>query len=188
MHRSTIARVLALGGLPVALLPGAAAQELPSTLAGCKDVSCPTNDGGDYTCTVADNDFDGVGLTRLADAPRGFERLALVKGVQVQAEGPGDDDDDDQDRKFKSVYYLGTPADVALDTLNGCAVVFQGVAPPFAADGNRKTTQGTCADSIPRGCIDALTERLRGLSAGANNNNDNNATCAAVEDALRDPP
>ncbi|KAK8087526.1 hypothetical protein PG997_002487 [Apiospora hydei] len=169
MYYYTFASVFALGCLPVALLPTAAAQDLPATLAGCKDVSCPMTDGKDYTCTVTDDKFNGVGLTRIADAPQALEGLTIVKGVQVQAEGPDDDHNDEkrEDRHFKSVYYLGTPADVQLQDLNGCAVVFQGVAPPFSADGNRKTTQGTCADSISRGCIENLTERLRNLSGNS---------------------
>ncbi|KAK7941647.1 uncharacterized protein PG986_014034 [Apiospora aurea] len=176
MYYYTLASVLALGCLPVALLPTAAAQDLPATLAGCKDVSCPMTDGKDYTCTVTDDEFNGVGLTRIADAPQALEGLTIVKGVQVQAEGPDDDHNDEkrEDRQFRSVYYLGTPADVQLQDLNGCAVVFQGVAPPFSVDGNRKTTQAEtprarrsgkpCKTPPVTGCAEML-ENEQGLGS-----------------------
>ncbi|ETS74483.1 hypothetical protein PFICI_14349 [Pestalotiopsis fici W106-1] len=158
----------------------ALAQDLSSTIVGCEDVACPKTSGSDDTCTVSDETFLGVGLTRIPDVPDSFAGLTIVKGVNVSTAGPAADSNGN-DRQYKSVYYLGAPDSQTIDNLDGCAIVFHDTLNGIKFNGvNSASDQGTCQDVISQSCIDALTQQVSTLWA----NETSGDRCAAVSDAL----
>lgn len=164
----------------LALVLTSLAQDLSSTLVGCEDVACPQTDGHDYTCTVADDRFVGIGLARIPSVPDAYSGVSLVKGVNVSIAGP-DQSTDDQDREYKSVYYFASPSGLDLTTLGGCAVVFHStVGGPQFNGTNTAEDQGTCSDVISQSCIDALTDRARGFGS-----NDTSNACDSLRDDLK---
>ncbi|KAJ5944119.1 hypothetical protein N7516_004287 [Penicillium verrucosum] len=151
--------------------------ELSSSLVGCNEVSCPKQ-GSDDRCTVGDNTFLGIGLSRIPEVPSSLEGFSLVKGVNVSAALAGKDNDK-ATRPFNSFYYLGTPSDIETTDLSGCVVVFHD-APSKTFDGselegNRNGTDiraasGTCSDVVDKTCIERLTERATNLAEEADGN------------------
>ncbi|KAJ5960403.1 uncharacterized protein N7479_007553 [Penicillium vulpinum] len=163
-------------------------EELSSSLVGCNEVSCP-KDGSDDRCPVGNNNFLGIGLSRIPDVPSSLEGFSLVKGVNVSAAMAGKDNDK-ATRPFKSVYYLGTPSDVETKDVSGCVVVFLD-APSKKFDGrklegnsaNRTDTRaasGTCSDIIDKTCIEKLTEKATKSAGDADGN-----FCTALEQELK---
>ncbi|KAJ5835010.1 hypothetical protein N7447_001036 [Penicillium robsamsonii] len=138
--------------------------ELSSDLVGCKEVSCPV-EGSDDRCTVGDDVFLGIGLSRIPDVPSSLEGFSLVKGVNVSTSFDGSNS---VTRPFKSVYYLGTPPDIEAKDLSGCVVVFHD---PPSGSFNGSTVEGsntgdetragtgTCFDIIGKTCIEKVTEK-----------------------------
>ncbi|OQE47265.1 hypothetical protein PENCOP_c001G06981 [Penicillium coprophilum] len=161
--------------------------DLSSSLVGCKEVSCPLQ-GADDRCTVGDNTFLGIGLSRIPDVPSSLEGFSLVKGVNVSA-GMAGKDNDKPTRPFKSIYYLGTPSDVETKDLSGCVVVFHG-APSKKFDGPKlegknngtdtRAASGTCSDVIDKTCIEKLTEKATKLAEDASGN-----VCTTLERELK---
>lgn len=155
--------------------------DLSSDLVGCDEVSCP-KEGADDRCTVGDNTFLGIGLSRIPDVPSSLDGFSLVKGVNVSA-GLGGKDNDKALRPYKSFYYLGTPSDVDAKDLSGCVVIFNDAPDkkfdgPELEGGNRTDTRaasGTCSDVIDQKCIDKLTERATKVAGEAGSN-----TCSAL--------
>ncbi|KAL4933188.1 uncharacterized protein BDV17DRAFT_104647 [Aspergillus undulatus] len=171
----------------VAPILSALAQDLSAGIVGCSDVDCP-NDGFD-ACTVADDTYAGIGLARVADAPESLNGISLVKGVHIDDPESGGDADNgaEEGRTFKSVYYLGTPSNLDVSDLSGCAVVFND--PPTrrfqepkvngTVDVDDRLATGTCPDVIQQGCIDALTEQASNVRY-----TDSNA-CSSLQSDLR---
>lgn len=163
------------------------AQSLPDTLVGCKDVSCPKKKkkkNANYRCTVDQNAFLGIGLSRISNVLRIPAGIYLIKGVNVSNPEQSTNDTDpgntnpdwaQETRPFKSVYYLGTPSALNVDELSGCAVIFNDAPARFFTRpkevtnlGNTTNLQaalGTCPEVIEQSCINTLTERARRLAA-----------------------
>ncbi|KGO38555.1 hypothetical protein PEX1_106490 [Penicillium expansum] len=162
--------------------------ELSSSLVGCNEVSCPKK-GSDDRCTVEENTFLGIGLSRIPDVPSSLEGFSLVKGVNVSAALAGKENDQ-ATRPFKSFYYLGTPSDVETKDLSGCVVVFHD-APSKKFDGPElegnhngtdiRAASGTCSDVIDKTCIEKLTEKASKLGEETNGN-----VCTALERELKE--
>lgn len=181
-----------LGSLYLFLAPilSVLAQDLPPGLTGCTEVDCP-NDGWD-SCTVADETYAGIGLSGIASVPDSLDGISLVKGVHVEDdEDRGDTDNGaDKTRPFRSVYYLGTPANVDVDDLSGCAVVFND--PPTghfnkplindSVNVNTRAAYGTCPDVIQQDCIEKLTEQARKTKYNGS------SPCSTLQSALQDNP
>ncbi|KAM0814413.1 hypothetical protein AB5N19_00203 [Seiridium cardinale] len=157
------------------------AQDLPSTIVGCAEVSCPKTNGSDDTCTVSDETFAGIGLARIPGLPDSLGGLSLVKGVNISVSGPGPDSNG-EDRQYKSVYYLGTPAALGLVTLEGCAVIFHSTVNGTKFQGeDMSTEQGSCPDIITQSCIDALTQQaVRSWNSAAGTNR-----CDSIDNTLQ---
>lgn len=172
------------------LLSSALAQD--SDLVGCKAVSCPI-EGTEDRCTVAEDIFLGIGAAPIPDVPSSLEGLSLVKGVNLTV---GGGEASENTREFKSVYYLGTPSNLEVNDLAGCAVFFND--PPAKTfryptelagprDDNEEAqnvtdtaaASGTCSEVINQACIDRLTERARSIINDADDNG-----CALLEDEL----
>lgn len=178
-------RTLALLSL---LLSSTFAQD--SDLVGCKAVSCPI-EGTEDRCTVAEDTFLGIGTAPIPDVPSSLEGLSLVKGVNLTV-GEGKENA----YEFKSIYYLGTPSDLEVNDLAGCAVFFNDppakifqypteLAGPKDDNGeaqnvtNTAAASGTCSKVIDQACIDRLTERARSIIGDADGDG-----CAPLEDEL----
>ncbi|KAL4963714.1 uncharacterized protein BDV14DRAFT_201683 [Aspergillus stella-maris] len=171
----------------VAPILSALAQDLSAGIVGCTDVDCP-NDGWD-ACTVADDTYGGIGLARIVDAPESLDGISLVKGVHIEDSQSGGSGDNgaEEGRTFNSVYFLGTPSNLDINDLFGCAVIFND--PPTShfehpkvngtVDTDDRAATGTCPDVIQQGCIDALTEQARNVRYS-----DSNA-CSALQSDLR---
>ncbi|CAG7939103.1 unnamed protein product [Penicillium nalgiovense] len=144
--------------------------ELSSTLVGCDEVSCP-KEGINDRCTVEDNTFLGIGLSRIPDVPSSLTGFSLVKGVNVSA-GMAGNDNDKPTRSFKSFYYLGTPSDVETRDLPGCVVVFNDApSKEFNQNGTDvRAASGSCSDVIDKTCIKRLTEKATELADEADEN------------------
>ncbi|KAJ5236672.1 hypothetical protein N7489_006763 [Penicillium chrysogenum] len=154
--------------------------ELSSTLVGCDEVSCP-KEGINDRCTVEDNTFLGIGLSRIRDVPSPLEGFSLVKGVNV-SDGLAGNDNDKPTRSFKSLYYLGTPSDVETRDLSGCVVVFNDApSKKFNQNGNDvRAASGSCSDVIDNTCIERLTEKATELADEADGN-----VCTSLERELK---
>ncbi|KAJ9485672.1 hypothetical protein VN97_g7677 [Penicillium thymicola] len=153
--------------------------ELSSSLVGCNEVSCPKQ-GSDDRCTVGDNTFLGIGLSRIPEVPSSLEGFSLLKGVNVSAALAGKDNDK-ATRPFKSFYYLGTPSDIETTDLSGCVVVFHD-APSKTFDGNGtdvRAASGTCSDVVDKTCIEKLTEKATKLAEETDGN-----VCTTLEREL----
>lgn len=165
------------------------AQDLPAGLAGCTEIDCP-NDGWD-SCTVADESFAGIGLSGITGVPNSLDDISLVKGVHIEDSEDNDTHNGaDKTRSFRSVYYLGTPANVDVDDLTGCAVVFNdpptGHFPrPLINDSvnvDTRAAYGTCPDVIKQDCIDKLTEQARKSKYNGAN------PCSTLQSTLNNNP
>ncbi|KAJ6187720.1 hypothetical protein N7519_002628 [Penicillium mononematosum] len=154
--------------------------ELSSTLVGCDEVSCP-KEGINDRCTVEDNTFLGIGLSRIPDVPSSLEGFSLVKGVNVSA-GLASNDNDKTMRSFKSFYYLGTPSDVETRDFSGCIVVFNDApSKKFNRNGNDvRAASGGCSDVIDKTCIERLTEKATESADEADGN-----VCTSLERELK---
>ena len=154
--------------------------ELSSTLVGCDEVSCP-KEGINDRCTVEDNTFLGIGLSRIPDVPSSLDGFSLVKGVNVSA-GLAGNDKDEATRSFKSFYYLGTPSDVETEDLSGCVVVFDDTPhKKFSQNGTDvRAASGSCSDVIDQTCIEKLTEKATELADEADGN-----VCTVLERELK---
>lgn len=173
------------------------AQSLPDDIVGCKDVSCP-KEKANYRCTVDQNTFLGVGLSRIPNVPRILDGISLIKGVNISNPEPSTNDngpDPDwakETRPFKSVYYLGTPSGLNVDDLTGCAVIFNDApARSFSRPKemtnldnttNLQSVSGTCPEVIEQSCIDTLTERTRRLAVTSASGSED--ACALLEREL----
>jgi hypothetical protein len=156
--------------------------DLSSTLVGCDEVSCP-KEGINDRCTVEDNTFLGIGLSRIPAVPSSLEGFSLVKGVNVSAGQAGNDNDNDKPtRSFRSFYYLGTPSDVETRDLSGCVVVFNDApSKKFNQNGNDvRAASGNCSDVIDKTCIERLTEKATELADEADGN-----VCTSLERELK---
>lgn len=145
------------------------AEELDETIVGCEAVGCPLDDYEPH-CTLTNITFEDIGLARIPDLPDSLADFSIVKGVNISGDGAND---------FTSVYYLGTPGDVSLDEVHGCAVIFHD--PPqneFAPDGNG---DHTCSGVIPQDCVDAIQDRATRVA-----DEDPDNLCAALRDDLED--
>lgn len=183
IHRPTAVLLLA------PILPSLA-QDLSAAIVGCDEVDCP-NDGWD-SCTVADESYAGVGLSRIADVPDSLDGISLVKGVHIDDPNGGGNADlgAEASRPFRSVYYLGTPSGLDVSDLSGCAVVFND--PPTGhfdqpvindtVDVDIRASTGTCPDVIQQSCIDSLTRQASNVRLGGSN------PCSALSSELHDNP
>ncbi|KAL2870154.1 uncharacterized protein BJX67DRAFT_346672 [Aspergillus lucknowensis] len=194
IHSKPTARIL----LSLALSLPTLADNTPPKIAGCTALDCP-NDGWD-SCTVADETYVGVGVSRIADTPTALGDISLVKGVNISSSpgdprnGGGDGGSDhgaDESRPYRSVYYLGTPENLDVSSLSGCAVVFND--PPTeqfdtpkvnrsSVNTDIQASTGTCPDVIEQSCIDALTRQARGVDYQSSSGN----ACSSLERDLRD--
>ncbi|RMJ06961.1 hypothetical protein CDV36_013435 [Fusarium kuroshium] len=121
------------------------AQNLTDTIVGCDAVQCPVvND--ENQCKVGNDTFLDIGLTRIPDLPDSLTDFSIVKGVNISLTSRDEE-------LFTSVYYLGTPQNVSLDQVHGCAVFFEPSAKKFA-----ENTTGTCSDIIDPECIAGIQE------------------------------
>lgn len=127
-------------------------QDLDQTIVGCEAVSCPM-DNFDPHCTVTNMTFENIGLTRIPDVPESLDYFSVVKGVNISGRGADD---------FTSVYYLGTPEDVSLDEVHGCAVIFHD--PP--QDTFDEFGSHTCKEVMSQRCVDAIQDRASKVAEG----------------------
>ncbi|KAL4973672.1 hypothetical protein BDW66DRAFT_153624 [Aspergillus desertorum] len=169
----------------------ALAQDLMADIVGCTDLDCP-NEGWD-SCTVADETYAGVGLARVSGISDSLDGVSLVKAVHIEdpeSGGNAGGDGSEASRSFKSVYYLGTPSNLDLAELNGCAVVFNDPptghfdVPKLKASitVDTRTSYGTCPDLIQQGCIESLTRQASEVRDTGSN------ACSALASSLRDNP
>ncbi|RDW76892.1 uncharacterized protein DSM5745_06884 [Aspergillus mulundensis] len=174
--------------LLLAPILSALAQDLSTDIVGCTDLDCP-NQGWD-SCTVTDESYAGIGLARISGVPDSLVGISLVKGVHIEDPESGGGNGSDDDRSFKSVYYLGTPSNLDVGDLSGCAVVFNdpptgpGFQQPKINDSvavDIRASYGTCPDVITQGCIDSLTRQARNVQTGSNG-------CSALKSDLEDNP
>ncbi|KAL6231250.1 hypothetical protein BDW75DRAFT_220725 [Aspergillus navahoensis] len=169
----------------------ALAQDLPADIVGCTDLDCP-NEGWE-SCTVADETYAGVGLARVPNVPDSLDGISLVKGVHIedpQSGGNAGGDGSEASRSFRSVYYLGTPSNLDVGDLSGCAVVFNN--PPTghfdvpklndSITVDTRASYGTCPDVIQWGCIESLTRQAGDVRYAGSN------ACWALASDLRDNP
>ncbi|KAL4994629.1 hypothetical protein BDV10DRAFT_203611 [Aspergillus recurvatus] len=169
----------------------ALAQDLPADIVGCTDLDCP-NEGWD-SCTVAEETYAGVGLARVPNVPGSLNGISLVKGVHIedpQSGGNAGGDGSEVSRSFRSVYYLGTPSNLEVGDLSGCAVVFND--PPTghfdvpklndSITVDTRASYGTCPDVIQQGCIESLTRQAGNVRYTGP------STCSALASDLRDNP
>ncbi|RMJ24987.1 hypothetical protein PHISP_04150 [Aspergillus sp. HF37] len=177
-----------LSALSLLLPMLAQAADLAAPIVGCKAVSCP-HDDTHYTCTVGNNTFAGIGLARIPNTPSSLEGLSLVKaaGVADTIDPPSASTIPGSQpygiRPFQSAYYLGTPPELPVRNLSGCAVTFD--EPPagnFTGSGNAtaeeiKAAAGSCPDILEQGCIDAITKRARKAVRDAQGDGD---ACSAL--------
>ncbi|KAH8729935.1 hypothetical protein BGZ61DRAFT_415830 [Ilyonectria robusta] len=143
------------------------AQDLEETIVGCEAVGCPM-DNFEPHCTLTNITFENIGLARIPDVPDSLDNFSIVKGVNISGAGAND---------FTSVYYLGTPEDVSLDDVHGCAVIFHD--PP--QDRFEQGGSHTCSEVISQSCIDAIQDRAVKVAEG---NFDD--LCKAVKEDLED--
>ncbi|KAJ4195676.1 hypothetical protein NW755_001839 [Fusarium falciforme] len=141
------------------------AQDLGQTIVGCEAVSCPM-DNFDPHCTVTNITFENIGLTRIPDVPESLDYFSIVKGVNISGHGAND---------FTSVYYLGTPEDVSLDELHGCAVIFHD--PP--QDTFDEFSSHTCAEVMAQRCVNAIQDRASKVAEGKSRD-----LCKALQEDL----
>ncbi|KAH6885405.1 hypothetical protein B0T10DRAFT_492638 [Thelonectria olida] len=160
-------RVLAVSLLFSSLALHGSAQDLAATIVGCEAVDCPTENFEPH-CTLTNITFENIGLTRIPDVPDSLENFSIVKGVNIS--GTGADD-------FTSVYYLGTPQDVSLDDVHGCAVIFHD-APQKTFEGNQTHT---CSEVVGESCLNAIQDRASKVAEGNSAN-----LCSALKDDLED--
>ncbi|KAM0415645.1 hypothetical protein ACHAPT_013417 [Fusarium lateritium] len=145
----------------------AQAQDLGQTIVGCETVSCPM-DNFDPHCTVSNITFENIGLTRIPDVPKSLDNFSIVKGVNITSASAN---------IFTSVYYLGTPEDVSLDEVHGCAVILHdSPQKEFTLNGTH-----TCAEVISQRCIDALQDRASKVAEG-----NSKELCKALKEDLED--
>lgn len=158
--------------------------DLPSSIVGCKEVSCPYSTSD--TCTLANKTFNGIGLARIPDVPSSLNGLSLVKGVGIP--DPEDvpfnlsaksDSRPYGARAYDSVYYLGAPPELDFSDLSGCAVTFNNASAEF--DGkDAKKAKGTCPDILDQKCIDSITKRARDIVSNAKGD-----SCSALSRELK---
>ncbi|KAJ4185049.1 hypothetical protein NW767_013008 [Fusarium falciforme] len=141
------------------------AQDLDQTIVGCEAISCPM-DNFDPHCTVANITFENIGLTRIPDVPESLDYFSIVKGVNISGRGADD---------FTSVYYLGTPEDVSLDEVHGCAAIFHD--PP--QDTFDESSSHTCAEVMGQRCVDAIQDRASKVAEGKSRD-----LCKALQEDL----
>ncbi|RSL61638.1 hypothetical protein CEP53_005026 [Fusarium sp. AF-6] len=128
------------------------AQDVDHTIVGCEAVSCPMDDF-DPHCTLTNITFENIGLTRIPDVSESLDYFSIVKGVNISGRGADD---------FTSVYYLGTPEDVSLDEVHGCAVIFHD--PP--QDTFDEFGSHDCAEVMGQRCVDAIQDRASKVAEG----------------------
>ncbi|RSL52448.1 hypothetical protein CEP54_010900 [Fusarium duplospermum] len=143
------------------------AQDLDHTIVGCEAVSCPM-DNFDPHCTVADITFENIGLTRIPNVPESLDYFSIVKGVNISGRGADD---------FTSVYYLGTPKDVSLDEVHGCAVIFHD--PP--QDTFDEFGSHDCAEVMGQRCVDAIQDRASKVAGSKSKD-----LCKAIQSDLEE--
>ncbi|KAI8685063.1 hypothetical protein NCS57_00174300 [Fusarium keratoplasticum] len=141
------------------------AQDLDQTIVGCEAVSCPM-DNFDPHCTVTNITFENIGLTRIPDISESLDYFSIVKGVNISGHGADD---------FTSVYYLGTPEDVSLDEVHGCAVIFHD--PP--QDTFDEFGSHACAEVMGQRCVDAIQDRASKVAEGKSRD-----LCKALQEDL----
>ncbi|EEU39282.1 uncharacterized protein NECHADRAFT_44279 [Fusarium vanettenii 77-13-4] len=147
----------------------ALAQELDDIIVGCDAVQCPVVED-EHHCKVRNDTFLDIGLTRIPDVPDSLEDFSIVQGVSI-AKTRKDED------LFTSVYYLGTPQNVSLDEVHGCAVFFDPPGRKFP-----ENTTGTCSDIIDPKCIAGIQE----VAESALSYKYIDGICRDVQDALED--
>ncbi|KAI1122809.1 hypothetical protein F5Y10DRAFT_253289 [Nemania abortiva] len=174
---------LTLASLTLASLACVRSQDLNSTIVGCVEVGCPasTADTANDNCTVVDDSFTYVGLTRVPTTQESLQGLSWTKGFDII-------DSPQNNRSFQSSFFLGTPPDLNLNNTGACSVFLHGVSTSlsFGNDGtNNETSQGTCADAMGSACVNALLDRARTLFQGSETNSTSNADlCSALQDNL----
>lgn len=142
-------------------------EDLNATIVGCEAVGCPLDNFTPH-CTVSNITFENIGLTRIPDVPDSLLDFSIVKGVNISGVGAND---------FTSVYYLGTPDDVSLDEVQGCAVLFHD--PP--QDTFERNGTHTCSEVINQKCIDAIQDRAAKIGSGNSKN-----LCADLKEDLEE--
>lgn len=142
------------------------AQDLDETIIGCEAVSCPM-DNFEPHCTLTNITFENIGLTRIPDVPESLDYFSIVKGVNISGRGADD---------FTSVYYLGTPGDVSLDEVQGCAVIFHD--PP--QDTFDEVGSHDCAEVMGQRCVAAIQDRATKVAEGKSKD-----LCKALQEDLQ---
>ncbi|KAF7556977.1 hypothetical protein G7Z17_g1049 [Cylindrodendrum hubeiense] len=158
-------RILFLFLSSLALL--ANAEDLDETIVGCEAVGCPMDDSEPH-CTLTNYTYEDIGLARIPDVPDSLENFSILKGLYTS--GAGAD-------LFTSIFYLGTPQDVSLDGVSGCAVLF--LDPP--QDTFEQGGAHTCSEVISQDCIDAIQDRAAKIAEG-----DSDDLCKAIQEDLED--
>jgi hypothetical protein len=142
------------------------ARDLDQTILGCEAVFCPMNNFVPH-CTVTNITFENIGLTRISDVPTSLDYFSIVKGVNISGHGADD---------FTSVYYLGTPEDVSLDEVQGCAVIFHD--PP--QDTFDEFGSHDCAEVMGQRCVNAVQDRAFKVAEGKSKD-----LCKALQEDLQ---
>ncbi|KAJ8109147.1 hypothetical protein ONZ43_g6216 [Nemania bipapillata] len=158
-------------------------QDLNSTIVGCIEVGCPPSsaDTANDNCTVADDSFTYIGLTRLPTTQDSLKSVSWTKGFDII-------DSPNNNRSFQSSFYLGTPPDLNLSNTGACSVFFHGVSTSLVFGGtglNNETSQGTCADAMGSACVNALVDHAKNFFKGSETSNTSAADlCSALQDDL----
>ena len=157
------------------------ADTLSDSIIGCDQLSCPYD--GDYHCNLGRYTYSGVGLARISNVPSSLEGLSLVKAVNMSTHASPGENRTDGLMPAHNVYYLGSPEDLDIGDLTGCAVTFDDApANSFKASGSNslESATGACSDIISQKCIDKLTERARNVTRDHSGSN----LCSSLENAL----
>ncbi|KAI3322530.1 hypothetical protein HD806DRAFT_128338 [Xylariaceae sp. AK1471] len=170
-------------GLILASLACVRCQDLNTTIVGCAGLDCPASsaDTANDNCTVVDNSFTYVGLTRAPTTQDSLKGVSWTKGFHI-VDLPGNN------RTFQSSFFLGMPPDLKLRDTGACSVFLHGVSASlsFGDDGaDVETSQGTCANAMGSECVDALLERARDFFNDTKTSNNSDADlCSALQDDL----
>lgn len=157
MHFRHHAALAAASGFAFFLQEGAA-QDLKDTIVGCADVRCPDkSDSPTPNCTVVDDNFLSIGLSRVPVDTDSLEGISWVQGnslVEREKDAP----------LFINNFYFGTPPDFSFNGTGACALFFRNVSGSVEFQGEDvDISQGTCAQAMSEGCVSALISRAEGL-------------------------
>lgn len=158
---------IALPAIFATLFGRGSAQELKDDIVGCNEIDCHLGNFSHPFCEVTNITFNEIGLTRIPDVPDAISGFSITKGVNIAPP---------TSNNFTSIYYLGTPEDISLDEVHGCAVLFHD---PPEEDFNAENQ--TCSQVISQDCINALQDRAARVVDEESDN-----VCEALKQDLED--